>query len=79
MNPQRQNWNDYDLDELELGTRVADALTAEMFGTLYNRMEDRAWSVVVHCYGNMARALGPGNVPAPWRPTFDSHGMWHLP
>ena len=68
-----------EIDELELGERVADWLLVEELSAHYSTLEARAWYVVLRCYAQLARLLGPDNVPPEWRPAFDSHGMWHLP
>lgn len=78
MRAREEDW-DYELDELELGERVADALTSEMAGNLYDTVKDRTWSIVLLCYARMAWGLGPDNVPAQWKPVFDSRGRWHMP
>ena len=64
-------------DELELGERAAGAIMHESSGMLYSSARDRAWSVVLGCYGSVARALGPGHPEAKrWHPDMDEHGMW---
>lgn len=68
-----------ELDELELGERVADALFSEMLYGIYSTVKDRAWGVVLCCYARMAWGLGKDNVPVEWKPTFDERGRWHLP
>jgi len=69
-----QGW---DRDIAELGMRVACCLTGEQFGTLYSELRDRAWSVVLNCYGYMA-VQAPGEAER-WLPQFDEHGMWRMP
>lgn len=70
--------DNYETDVLELGERVADCLFAEGLGAVYARLQDRTWSVVLHCYGLIAVAAQDAGreVPACWRPDIDEHGMW---
>lgn len=68
---------DDELDELELGERVADCLFAEALGALYSELKDRAWSMTLLLYRYMA-VQAPEHADA-WRPRLDERGMWHLP
>lgn len=81
MNRMRPRQQDFfgELDELELGERVADALFVEMFGAIYSTDHDRAWQVVLSCYARCVWALGADNVPAGWKPVFTSAGRWEMP
>lgn len=78
VNPRQQDFYG-ELDELELGERVADALFAELAGSIYSTVHDRAWCIVLHCYRAMVLAFGQDNVPPEWKPAFDEHGRWHMP
>jgi hypothetical protein len=78
MRPRQQDFFG-ELDELELGGRVADALFEEMFSGIYSTVKDRAWGIVLQCYRRMVFAVGQDNVPAQWKPTFDERGRWQLP
>lgn len=70
---------DYDLDVAEIGERAVIWADRESLGAMYSQLKDRAWAVVSDCYAKCVTSLGPENVPPEWKPTFDSHGMWHLP
>lgn len=41
----------WDRDELELGRRAATWQLHDELGQLYPELEDRAWNVVIGCYG----------------------------
>ena len=68
---------DDELDELELGERVANCLFAEALGTVYAELPDRVWSVVLNLYGYMI-VQAPDQAPR-WKPRFDERGRWHCP
>lgn len=67
--------DDWDHDVAELGERVAECLTEDM--QLYTRLNDRAWHVVLVCYGRVVRSLG--YAPAEWTPHLDDNDMWRMP
>ncbi len=71
MNPRPEDFYG-ELDELELGERVADYLFDELAGSMYTTMEDRAWCIVGQCYRAMVTAVGPEHVPPKWTPSFDN-------
>lgn len=77
MNPRQQDFSG-ELDELELGERVADWLFTELAGSIYANVKDRVWEVVLHCYASVVWATGTP-VPSGWMPALDSNGRWEMP
>lgn len=68
---------EWDRDEAELGERAALWQLSEEFGALYSTVEDRAWSVVIGCYGKVTQYCP--EQAADWLPAFDEHGRWRMP
>jgi hypothetical protein len=51
----------WDRDELELGRRAATWQLHDELGQLYPELEDRAWNVVIGCYGLLCDLPAPAS------------------